>query len=82
LQTTLTVVKRAVVAKVRSALVDNNQNPPTPSSLQTSLNLPVSANAHILFPPQLDKAELKKAIQAGAQVEGARLVRTQSIQIK
>lgn len=33
-------------------------------------------------PPQLDKAELKKAIQAGAQVEGARLIRTQSIQIK
>lgn len=35
-----------------------------------------------LPPPQLDKVALKKAIQSGKEVEGARLIRNQSIQIK
>lgn len=33
-------------------------------------------------PPILDKVALKKAIQSGKEVEGARLIRNQSIQIK
>ena len=51
LHTTLTVVNLAVVARVLSHDVDNKRKAPTPSPLDTSPYLPVSAKAHNCLPP-------------------------------